>query len=71
MQTSRYCFASQSVDFRIFSLQVQLGMAYKLLYFNIKGLAEPIRYLFSYGKVEYEDERIENPEEWAKIKNCW
>lgn len=32
---------------------------YKLLYFNLRGLSEPVRYIFAYAGVEYEDERIE------------
>lgn len=42
-------------------------MVYKLFYFNITALAEPIRMLFSYGKVEFEDIRISN-EEWPALK---
>lgn len=40
---------------------------FKLYYFNIRALAEPIRYLFAYGKVAYEDVRVER-EDWAKLK---
>ncbi|XP_068085035.1 glutathione S-transferase-like isoform X1 [Anabrus simplex] len=40
---------------------------YKLTYFDIKGLAEPIRYLLSYGGVDFEDNRI-SKDEWAKMK---
>jgi len=31
---------------------------YKLHYFNVRGLAEPIRMIFAYVGVEYEDIRI-------------
>jgi len=31
---------------------------YKLTYYNIKGLAEPIRIMFAYAGVQYEDYRI-------------
>ncbi|EEB09993.1 glutathione S-transferase, putative [Pediculus humanus corporis] len=40
---------------------------YKLIYFNVTGLAEPIRYLFAYGKIPYEDCRLEY-EEWLRYK---
>lgn len=36
---------------------------YKLKYFNITGLAEPIRFLLSYGGLEFEDDRIEYGDE--------
>jgi hypothetical protein len=42
-------------------------MSYKLYYFNIRGLAEPIRYLLKYGEIEFEDVRIER-EDWPKLK---
>lgn len=41
--------------------------SYKLTYFPIKGLAEPIRLLLSYGGVEFEDDRF-NVEDWPKLK---
>lgn len=40
---------------------------YKLYYFNGMWLAEPVRYMFAYKGVEYEDFRFER-EEWANIK---
>ncbi|KAG5668488.1 hypothetical protein PVAND_016427 [Polypedilum vanderplanki] len=42
-------------------------MTYKLYYFNIRGLAEPIRYLLKYGKIDFEDVRVER-EDWPKLK---
>lgn len=40
---------------------------YKLCYFDLKGLAEPIRLMFAYGGINYEDVRIQS-EEWPTIK---
>ncbi|XP_050495570.1 hematopoietic prostaglandin D synthase-like isoform X2 [Bombus huntii] len=42
---------------------------YKLIYFNARGRAEHIRYIFAYTGIEYTDERI--PEElWPEYKDC-
>ncbi|XP_067413493.1 hematopoietic prostaglandin D synthase [Emydura macquarii macquarii] len=40
---------------------------YKLTYFNLRGRAEIIRYLFAYSDIKYEDRRIEQVD-WPKIK---
>lgn len=42
---------------------------YKLTYFNFKALAEPIRFLLSYGDLDFEDVRIEQSD-WPKYKSC-
>ncbi|XP_066151422.1 glutathione S-transferase-like [Euwallacea fornicatus] len=41
---------------------------YKLTYFPIAGLAEQIRFLFSYGGIEFEDNRID-PASWPTLKS--
>jgi len=41
---------------------------FKLYYFNIRALAEPIRYLFAYGGVAYEDVRVEKAD-WPTLKS--
>jgi hypothetical protein len=46
-----------------------MAPTYKLTYFNTKGLGEPIRWLLSYGGVEFEDNRIEKAD-WPEIKPC-
>lgn len=40
---------------------------YKLYYFNGRGAAETIRLLFSYGKIDFEDVRIEQ-DQWPTLK---
>ncbi|CRL08049.1 CLUMA_CG020869, isoform B [Clunio marinus] len=42
-------------------------MAYKLFYFNITALGEPIRFLLNYGNIKFEDVRIEAAD-WPKFK---
>jgi len=41
---------------------------YKLTYFNVRGRGEPIRILFAYLAVPYEDHRIER-KDWAEWKS--
>ncbi|KAK6645663.1 hypothetical protein RUM43_001943 [Polyplax serrata] len=41
---------------------------YRLIYFNVTGLGEPIRYLFAYGNIPFEDCRLEY-EEWKQYKS--
>lgn len=41
--------------------------SYTLFYFNVKALAEPLRYLFAYGGIEYEDVRVTR-DEWPALK---
>ena len=44
----------------------------KLVYFHLRGRAEPCRLLLAYAGVSYEDERVpppwENPDGWASLK---
>lgn len=40
---------------------------YKITYFPSEALCEPIRWLFAYAGIEYEDFRFER-ENWLKIK---
>ncbi|XP_010641992.1 hematopoietic prostaglandin D synthase [Fukomys damarensis] len=41
---------------------------YKLMYFNMRGRAEIIRYIFAYLDIKYEDHRIEEAD-WPEIKS--
>ena len=44
-----------------------MAPTYKLTYFPVKALGEPIRFLLSYGKLEFEDFRFER-ENWPDLK---
>lgn len=44
-----------------------MAPAYKLTYFNITALGEPIRFLLNYGRIEFEDCRVEM-EQWPQLK---
>lgn len=41
---------------------------FKLRYFNIRGLAEPIRFVLAYAGQEYEDIRVSH-DDWRAIKS--
>ncbi|XP_075215228.1 uncharacterized protein LOC142321122 [Lycorma delicatula] len=45
----------------------KMAPTYKLTYFNITALAEPIRFLLSYLEINFEDNRIES-DQWPSIK---
>lgn len=42
---------------------------YRLTYFPAKALGEPMRLLMAYGKIDFEDVRI-NFEDWPALKPC-
>ncbi|KAF5279376.1 hypothetical protein FQA39_LY05486 [Lamprigera yunnana] len=44
-----------------------MSATYKLVYFPLQGLGEPIRFLLSYGKIDFEDFRFAH-NEWLNIK---
>lgn len=44
-------------------------MVYKLYYFDVRALAEPIRMLLTYANIEFEDHRISFAD-WANHKDC-
>ena len=41
---------------------------YKLTYFNVRAIAEPVRLLFHYANVEFEDYRLDSSE-WPGAKD--
>lgn len=45
-----------------------MSVKYKLIYFAEKGRGEPIRWLFAYGNIPYEDYRVSSLDDWAKMK---
>jgi len=45
------------------------GPTYKLIYFNVRARAEPIRLIFAAAGVPYEDYRIEKVD-WPDFKEC-
>ncbi|KAG5867396.1 hypothetical protein JTB14_025227 [Gonioctena quinquepunctata] len=47
---------------------VEMAPAYKVTYFNITALGEPIRFLLSYGGLEFEDVRV-SEEQWPTLKS--
>ncbi|XP_053605227.1 glutathione S-transferase-like [Plodia interpunctella] len=42
---------------------------YKLKFFDYMGVAEPIRYLFAYGGIKYENIIIKKNVDWPRIQN--
>lgn len=44
-----------------------MASSYKVTYFDIMGLGEPIRVLLSYGGLEFEDFRVQK-ENWPNLK---
>ena len=42
--------------------------SYRLIYFNLRGRAEVIRWIFAVAGVAYEDIRINSVEEWRMLK---
>lgn len=51
----------------VLSFQNSIMPNYKLIYFNMRGRAEIIRYIFAYLDIKYEDHRIEQAD-WPAIK---
>ncbi|KAJ3663468.1 hypothetical protein Zmor_007727 [Zophobas morio] len=45
-----------------------MAPSYKLIYFPTRGWAEPIRFILSYGGVEFEDARIPH-DKWPALKD--
>ena len=43
--------------------------SYKVIYYNYRARAEPIRFMLSYAKVKFEDFRFVSDEDWPKYKS--
>ena len=48
-------------------IEVKMGKKFVLTYFDGRGRAEPIRMLFKYAKIDFEDKRIQM-EKWGDLK---
>jgi hypothetical protein len=44
--------------------------SYKVHYFDFIGRAESVRWMLSYGKVEFEDIRYDYEGNWKEAKKC-
>ncbi|KAJ3662953.1 hypothetical protein Zmor_007267 [Zophobas morio] len=61
------CIKRTRKSINIFNTTEEMAPAYKLTYFPVEALAEPIRFLFSYGGIEFEDFRFDR-ENWPQMK---
>jgi glutathione S-transferase len=42
---------------------------YKLVYFDTKGRGEPVRMMFAYKGIQYEDKRVSHDgDDWKELK---
>jgi hypothetical protein len=44
-------------------------MSYKLTYFAVRGIVEPIRMMLTDNEIPFIDDRIATREEWPKMKS--
>lgn len=45
-----------------------MAPVYKLKFFDFMGIAEPIRYLFAYGGIKYENIEINQDTNWLEVQ---
>ena len=43
-------------------------VTYKMIYINARGRGEPVRLIFAYKSIEFEDERVAIPDRLAKAR---
>ncbi len=56
-------------QFRCDNEATEVGMStYKLYYFPVTGIAEQIRLLFAYGRINFVDARVDLVSEWPELK---
>lgn len=70
VQKKKYTKAFALIHKLYYLFLQEMAPKYKLTYFNLRGLAEPVRFMLSYMEEDFEDVRIERDNNWAALKPC-